>query len=77
VAVFAGVMLAGFFGVLARVVQMALCDVGMMAGLLMIPGFMMFGGSFVVLRGVFVMFRSFAVMLRGLFGHVELSLYAK
>ena len=73
-AVFAGVMLAGFFGVLARVVQMALCDVGMMAGLLMIPGFMMFGGSFVVLRRMFVVLGSFLVMLLGMSRHGTFSL---
>jgi hypothetical protein len=64
-----GVMLAGFFGVVRSVVQMALRDVGMVPGLFMIAGLMVISGGRVMLCGMFVVLRCFAMMLRGVFGH--------
>jgi hypothetical protein len=72
--VFGGVMLAGLFGVMRGVVEMALRYVSMMAGLLMIARLVVFGCGGVMLRGVFVVLRGFAVVLRGIFRHVQLSL---
>jgi hypothetical protein len=73
-AVICGVVLAGLSGVVRGVIQMPFGDVGMVAGLLMIARFMVFGGLAMVLRRVLVMLSSFVMMLRGIFRHVEFSL---
>ena len=65
VAVLGGVVSAGFFGVVQGVVEVALRDVGMMAGLLVMAGFIMFSGDVVMSSCVFVVLSSFAVVLRG------------
>jgi hypothetical protein len=69
-----GVMLAGFFGVMRSVVQMALGDVGMVPGLLMTAGFVVIRGGLVMLCSMLVVFRCFAMMLRGIFRHLEILL---
>jgi len=60
-----GVVLTGFFGMLGGVQRMAVGDVGVVPGLLVIAGFvmpgrfpMMGGGLFMMLRGLVVMFCS-------------------
>ena len=67
--VIGGVMLAGFFGVVRSVIQMALSDVRMVPGLLVTAGFVVIGGSLVMLCGMLVVLRRFAMMLRGIFRH--------
>jgi hypothetical protein len=70
------VMLAGFFGVVRGVVQVALRNMGMMSGLFMIASLMVISGGLVMLCGMFVVLRRSAMMLRGIFGHGEFSLKA-
>lgn len=71
--VFGRVMLAGLFGVVGGVVQVAFRNVSMMAGLFMVAGLMMAGGSLVMFRGVFVVLRCLPMVLRGFFRHVKFS----
>jgi hypothetical protein len=70
------VMLAGFFGVVRGVVQVALRNRGMMSGLFMIASLMVISDGLVMLCGMFVVLRRPAMMLRGIFGHGEFSLKA-
>jgi hypothetical protein len=72
-AVIVGVMLAGFFGVMHRVDLMPARDVRVMAGLVMIPTFMMVGCCAVMASGVFVVLRGLAMMLGGFSGHGRTS----
>jgi hypothetical protein len=67
-------MLAGFFGVMLGVRVMAMRDVGMVAGFLMISGSVMFGGGAMMFRGVLVMVGSFQVMLFAFLRHGALFL---
>jgi hypothetical protein len=69
--VFGSVVLACLFGVVRGVVEVAFCDMRMMAGLFVIAGLMVFGSCSVMFSGVFVVLRSFAVVLRGVFGHLK------
>lgn len=68
-AVLAHMMLAGFFRVMYGMHMVAVSDVGVMAGGLVIAGFVVVGRKAVVLSGVFVMLRCFAVMFRGFLRH--------
>lgn len=61
-----GVGLGGFSGMVCGVVEMALCDKGVMRGSMMVAGFMPGGGFAVVSRGVLVMFCGFPVMLNSM-----------
>jgi hypothetical protein len=67
VTVLVDVMLGGFPGVMFRVQMMAVGDVRVMAGLLVIPGFVMVRRVAVMLRRVLVMFRCLAMMFSALF----------
>jgi hypothetical protein len=71
VAVIRYVVLRGFGGVMLRVRVVAMRDVRVMGGLLVVSGFMMLGGGVVVLGSVLVMLRGFAVVLRGILRHVS------
>jgi hypothetical protein len=68
------VVLAGFFGMMGGMVEMALSDMGMVPGLLGIAPFMVLGCGQVVLRCVFMMFRRLFMVLDGFLGHVIFSL---
>jgi hypothetical protein len=63
VAVIGYVMLAGFFSVFRGMGKMAVSRVGLVAGLFMMTGFMMFGCRQMVLRGVLMMLGCLAMML--------------
>jgi len=63
------VVLAGFFGMMSGVNQMAMRHVGVMTGLLGIAGFMMFRGASVVGSGVLVMLGGFTMVFCGLLRH--------
>jgi hypothetical protein len=67
VAVLAGMMLAGLFGMMRGVNLMALRHVRMVTGLVVIAGFVMLCGRLVMLSCVVVVLSGFAVMFRGLF----------
>jgi len=58
-----GVMFGGFFDVVHGVVQVALGDVGMMRGEMMIARLMMLSRFAMVARGVLMMLGGLAVML--------------
>ena len=66
-----GVMFGRFLDVVDGVVEVALGDVGMMGGEMMIASLMMPGCFAMVARGVLMMLGGFAVMLDGLGGHRE------
>jgi hypothetical protein len=68
-AVFAHMMLAGFFRVMYGMHMVAVSDVGVMAGGVVIAGFVVVSRKAVVLSGVFVVLRCFAVMFRGFLRH--------
>jgi hypothetical protein len=65
-----GVMLAGLFGVVRGAVEMALRNMRMMAGLLVVPGFVMVGRGVMVFGRVFVVLRRVAMVIHSFFGHV-------
>ena len=67
-------MLAGFFGVMLGVRVMAMRDVGMVAGLFMISGGVMFGRCAMMLRGMLVMLGGFQMMFFTFFRHGALFL---
>jgi hypothetical protein len=67
--VIVGVMLTRFGCVVRGVVLMALCDVGVMPGLLVVAVGVVFCRGPVMPCRVLVMFRSFQVVLGDLFGH--------
>ena len=56
-------MLGCFSGMIRGMQPMPVCDLRVMRGLFMVPGFMMFSGFFVVSGCVLMMFRSFLVVL--------------
>jgi hypothetical protein len=60
-------MLAGLFGMMRGVSLMALRHVRMVAGLVVVAGFVMIRGRLVMLRGMVVVLSGFAMMFRGLF----------
>jgi hypothetical protein len=62
-------MLAGFFGVMLGVRVMAMRDVGMVAGLFMIPGGVMFSRGAMMFRGMLVMLGGFQVVFFTFFRH--------
>jgi len=62
-------MLTRLFGVMGRVDEVPLRNVGVVPGLLVVAGLVMLGRHAVVLGGVLVMFGGFTVMLSGLLGH--------
>ena len=64
-----GVVFACFLGVMDGVVQVALGDLRVMAGLFVVAGVVMVGGLTVMAGGVVMVFRSFAVMFGALRGH--------
>jgi hypothetical protein len=68
-AVIGGVMLAGFFGVMNRIDVMAVGDVCVMAGFLMIAGSVMLGCRTMVLGGFFVVLCGFHMVIRSRFRH--------
>ena len=68
-AVVAGVMFAGFFGVMNGVDMMAVRDVRVMAGFLMIAGSVMLGCRAMVLGGFFVVLCGFQMVIRSRFRH--------
>lgn len=68
-AVLVHMMLAGFFRVMYGMHMVAVSDVGVMAGGLVIAGFVVFGRKPVVLSGVLVVLRCFAVVFRGFLRH--------
>jgi hypothetical protein len=68
-AVIAGVMFAGFFSVMNGVDVMAVCDVRVMAGFLMIAGSVMFGCRAMVPGGFFVVLCGFHMVFRSRFRH--------
>ena len=57
-----GVVLGGFAGVVRRMKSVAVRDMRVMRGLLVIPFRMVLGSLAVVRRGVLVMFSSFSVV---------------
>ena len=72
-AVVLGVMTARFGVMFFGVAGVAVGAVGMMRGLLMIAGFVMFGGFAVMLRRVLMMFGGLVVVMFGVcvVGHVN------
>lgn len=68
-AVVFGVKFGCFGGVMTGVMMMAIGDVGMMSGEMMIPRFMMARGFAMMACGVLVVFGCFAMMLGCLLGH--------
>jgi len=68
--VFVRVVLACLLRMMDGLVQMALRDVAMMAGLFVLTGFVVFGGCPMVAGGLFMMLSSFAMMFGALGGHV-------
>jgi hypothetical protein len=71
--VLVGVMLAGFLGMLNRVDVMPVRDMRMVAGALMVTGFVVIGCCSMVASGVFVMLRGLAMMLGAVCGHDKTS----
>jgi hypothetical protein len=69
--VLVGVVLARFPGVMRRVGGMAVRDMSVVAGFLMVARFMMIGGGVVILSGKLVVFGGFAVMIDSLLRHGE------
>jgi hypothetical protein len=69
VPVVGGVMLAGFFGVVRGVVEVAFRYVRMVSGLFMIARLMVVGGVLMMFGGVLVVLSGFAVVFRGILGH--------
>ena len=67
--VIVGVMLARFRSVVHRVVVMAVRNVRVMSGFLVVGLGVMLGCGAMMLRGVFVMFGGFQVMIGDFFGH--------
>jgi hypothetical protein len=67
--VIVGVMLARFRCVVHRVAMMAVRNVRVMPGFLVVGLGVMLGCGAMMLRGVFVMFGGFQVMIGDLFGH--------
>jgi hypothetical protein len=63
------VVLACLLGVVNRVDVMPVCNMGMMASLLMIPSFMVFSCCFMVASGVLKVLCGLAMVLGGFFGH--------
>jgi hypothetical protein len=72
-AVVFGVRLGGFSGVVRRVMMMAVSDVRVMRGNVMIFFFMVPRGFTVMMRREFVMLGSLLVMLDCVFGHMSSS----
>jgi hypothetical protein len=62
-AVLVGMMLGGFSRVMRRVLGMPMGNMGMMASLLVIPGFVVLAGFTMMFRGVLVMLGRFLVVL--------------
>jgi hypothetical protein len=62
-AVLIGVVLSGFFGMMGSVQRMPVSDMGMVAGLFVIAGFVVLGCFAMMFRRVFVVLRSFVMML--------------
>jgi hypothetical protein len=71
--VFFRVVFGGLFRMVHCVQMMAVSYVSVMAGLLVITGFVVFGGRAMVIRRVFVVFCCFAMMFNTLFRHSNLS----
>ena len=70
-----GVMLRGFFGVMFGLDMMAMRQMGMVGGLLVIALFVMLSGVFVVLRSVFMVLRGVAMMIGVFLRHGTSSLW--
>ena len=70
-----GVMTAGFGMMLFGVAGVAVCSVGVMRGLLVIAGLVVFGGFAVMPGGMFVVFGGLVVMVLDacVFAHIQLS----
>jgi hypothetical protein len=64
-----GVVLAGFFGVMSRVVMMPVRDVRVMSRLFMISGSVVFGSRAMMTRSVLVVLGGLAVMIDHFLGH--------
>jgi hypothetical protein len=69
-----GVVLSGFSGVVLGLNMMAMRQMGMVSGLLVIALFVVLSRVFVVLRGVFVMLRGVAMMIGVFLRHGRSSL---
>jgi hypothetical protein len=70
VAVIVSVMLARLLGVMRSVHVMPVRHMSMVTRSFVVTGFMVFGGSAMMLGGVLVMFCSFLVVYSAFFGHV-------
>jgi hypothetical protein len=64
-----GVVLGGFFGVMHGLQMVAVRHMGMMAGPLVIAGFVVFRGGPVMPRGLFVVLCSLAMVFSAFFRH--------
>ncbi len=64
-----GVVLAGLLRVMGCMREMAMRDMSVMGGLVMIAGFVMLCGALVMFCGVLVMFGGLAVVRGGFFRH--------
>ena len=64
-----GMVFRGFFGVMFRLHVMAVRQVRMMAGLLVVARVVVVGGGAVMLRRVFVMLRCVAMVFSAFFRH--------
>lgn len=63
-AVFVGVMLGGLLGMMLGMEVMAMGDMRVVTGFMMVPCFVVVGGRAMVPGGVFVVLGSFAMVLR-------------
>ena len=66
-----GVVLGGFFSVMIRVGAVAVCNVGVVAGLFVISRLVVLGGGAMVFRGMLVMLSCFDVVLVAFCRHVD------
>ena len=62
-------MLAGLFGVMLGMHMMAMRDMRVVTGFVMIPRLVMIGSRAMMLRGMFMMLGSFAMVLGSLVRH--------
>lgn len=76
-AVIVSVMFTSFLGVVSRMNEMSMRQVGVVTGLLVVAGFVALGRTPVVDCGAIEMFGGFAVVLRGFFRHRRCTLRSK
>jgi hypothetical protein len=75
IAMSGGVMLRGFFGVVFGLDMMAVRQMGMVGGLLVIALFVVLSGVLMVLRSVFMVLRGAAMMIDVFLRHGPSSLW--